>query len=278
MDFPTVPEAPPSMTGPVLIGCSGWDYSEWVGRFYPTRGRIDRLQRYSQVFPVVEVDSSFYTIPTRQTVATWVRRTPKGFRFAAKFPQEMTHLRRLEGTEEVRRLHYEAFQPLIAAGKVAAFLLQLPPSLPFDERRVRRFYETLPADPPVAVEFRERSWLAPPSLALLREFGFSTTIVDEPFLPIDLTLTQGKLAYIRWHGRGDPVWYDYRYRREELQAWVPRVQEVAARAEVVLGFFNNHFHADAPTNALELDEMLGIGPPPWTGRLDQPVPSAPARS
>lgn len=263
--------------GKVLIGCSGWDYPEWVGRFYPSRGNIDRLARYAQVFPVVEVDSSFYSIPTPRTVERWDRRTPKGFRFAAKLPQEITHQRRLEGCEEALKLHYEAFRPLLRSGKVLAFLLQLPPSLPFDERKVRAFYETLPESPTVAVEFRERSWLSEASLELLREFGLSTTIVDEPFLPIDLTLTNPNLAYLRWHGRGSSVWYDYRYTPEELRAWVPRVQEVVERAGTVVGFFNNHFRGDAPANALEMDELLGIGPPPWSGRLDLPAAPASAR-
>lgn len=256
--------------GKLLFGCSGWDYPEWVGRFYPTRGKVDRLARYAQVFPAVEVDSSFYSIPTERTVEGWDRRTPKGFRFAAKFPQEITHQRRLEGCEEALKLHYSAFRPLLRSGKVLAFLLQLPPSLPFDARKVRAFYEKLPASPTVAVEFRERSWLCPESLDLLREFRLSTTIVDEPFLPIDLTLTNPSLAYVRWHGRGSNIWYDYRYSSAELRAWVPRVQEVASRATTVLGFFNNHFRAEAPANALELEEMLGLGPPPWSSRLDHP--------
>ncbi|MDE1836774.1 MAG: DUF72 domain-containing protein [Euryarchaeota archaeon] len=261
--------------GKVLIGCSGWDYPEWVGRFYPARGQVDRLARYSQVFPVVEVDSSFYNIPTERTVERWDHRTPRGFRFAAKFPQEITHRRRLEDCAEPLEAHYRAFHPLIRSGKVVAFLLQLPPSLPFDESKVRGFYATLPTDPPVAVEFREKSWLCPASYDLLREYHLSTTIVDEPFLPADLTLTNPDLAYMRWHGRGTTVWYDYRYSRDELKAWVPRVEEVASKAKLFLGFFNNHFRGDAPANALEIDEMLGIGPPPWSGRLDQPaIPSA----
>ena len=262
--------------GRLLVGCSGWDYPEWVGRFYPSRGRIDRLSRYAQVFPVVEVDSSFYHIPTVTTVAGWDRRTPRGFRFAAKFPQEITHQRRLVDCEEPLRLHYEAFRPLLRSSKVAAFLLQLPPSLPFEEGKVRAFYELLPKQVPVAVEFRERSWLAPRSLDLLRKFHLSTTVVDEPFLPVDLTLTHPEIAYVRWHGRGSQVWYDYRYRPEELRAWVPRVEELLSRAKLVLGFFNNHFQANAPTNALELDEMMGIGPPPWSGRLDQPTVTRPS--
>lgn len=262
------------MSARTLLGCCGWEYPEWVGRFYPARGKVDRLARYAQVFPVVEVDSSFYSTPPVRSVEGWERRTPRGFRFTAKFPQEITHVRRLEGCGEPLRLHYEAFRPLLRSGKMAAFLLQLPPSLPFEERKVRAFYESLPPDPPVAVEFRERSWLAPASLDLLREFRLSTTIVDEPLLPVDLTLTNPEVAYVRWHGHGPSTWYDYRYSREELRAWVPRLQEVAGQAKLLLGFFNNHFRADAPTNALELEEMLGLGPPPWSGRLDQPTPPA----
>jgi uncharacterized protein YecE (DUF72 family) len=257
--------------GELRIGCSGWDYAEWVGRFYPLRGTVDRLRRYAQTFPVVEVDSSFYHLPTIRTVEGWARRTPAGFRFAAKFFQEITHERRLEGAEEALREQYRVFEPLREAGKLSAFLLQLPPSLAFDERVVRRFYEALPPDPPVAVEFRERSWLAPASLDLLREFHLSTTIVDEPLLPVDLTLTNPDLAYVRWHGHGSPLWYDYTYSEDELRPWVARLAALTEKARTVLGFFNNHFRADAPQNALELSAMVGLRPPAWSGRLDLPT-------
>jgi len=157
--------------GEVLLGTSGWDYPEWVGHVYPPRGASDKLRYYARLFPIVEVNSTFYRLPAPSVAASWVRRTPAGFRFAAKFPQTITHDRRLVGTDEELARFLAVMKPMRDAGRFAAALLQLPPSLPFNPGTVRTFYESLPRDLPVAVEFRERSWLVPESYALLEEFG-----------------------------------------------------------------------------------------------------------
>jgi uncharacterized protein YecE (DUF72 family) len=254
--------------GEVLLGTSGWDYPEWVGPVYPTRGKFDRLRYYSDLFPIVEVNSTFYRLPPVSVAESWARRTPSRFRFTAKFPQSITHERRLVGaTEELARFR-QVLRPLQESGKLLAALLQLPPSLPFEPATIRGFYETIPPDLPVAVEFREPSWLSPESFDLLREFKFAYVVVDEPLLPIRLERT-GLFVYVRWHGHGRSIWYDYTYSADELTAWVPRVRELAQGDGPVLGFFNNHFRGDAPANARTISEMLGLPPPPWSVRLDR---------
>jgi hypothetical protein len=92
---------------------------------------------------------------------------------------------------------------------------------------------------------------------LLAAHGLAYTIVDEPLLPPTLRVT-AKTAYVRWHGHGKDPWYDYRYSDEELRSWVPRVQEVAAKADEVYGFWNNHYHGYAPENCLNVLGMLGV--------------------
>ncbi len=254
--------------GEVLLGTSGWDYPEWVGRVYPKRGVSDRLRYYSGLFPIVEINTTFYRLPPVGVVRSWAERTPAQFRFTAKFPQTITHDLRLVNVDEELGRFLDVLRPLREAGKLAAALLQLPPSLPFEARTVRAFYERLPTDLPVAVEFRERSWLEDESFALLREHGLAYVIVDEPHLPIRLEVT-APFAYVRWHGHGQPLWYDYTYSAPELRAWVPRVQALRARTELLLGFFNNHFRGDAPTNARSISELLALPPPPWSHRLDR---------
>ncbi|MCI4365831.1 MAG: DUF72 domain-containing protein [Thermoplasmata archaeon] len=253
--------------GEIILGTSGWDYPEWVGRVYPKHGTSDKLHYYAGLFPIVEVNSTFYRLPPPSVAATWVRRTPAGFRFAAKFPQTITHELRLVGTDEELHRFLAVLAPIRAAGKFAAALLQLPPSLAFEPATVRAFYATLPRDLPVAVEFRERSWVTPASFDLLREFGLAYVVVDEPPLPIQLEVT-APFAYVRWHGHGAPLWYDYTYSPTELEAWVPRVRALAERVSVVYGFFNNHFRGDAATNGRTLSEMLGLPLPPGRARLD----------
>ena len=243
--------------GTLLLGTSGWDYPEWVGKVYPVRGVADKLRYYASIFPIVEVNSTFYRLPPPAVAVSWAKRTPARFRFAAKFPRTITHDLRLEGTEGELARFLEVLKPLRAAGKFVAALLQLPPSLPFDSATVRSFYAALPRDLPVAVEFRERSWLVPESYSLLREFGLANVIVDGPHLPVALEVT-APFAYVRWHGHGTRVWYDYTYSAAELAAWVPRVHELGQRAEAVYGFFNNHFRGDAAANCRTLAEELGV--------------------
>ena len=253
--------------GEILLGTSGWDYPEWIGRVYPPRGAEDKLRYYAGRFPIVEVNSTFYHLPSVNVAASWVRRTPSRFRFAAKFPQSITHERQLVGANEQLQQFLSVLRPLRDAGKFAAALLQLPPSLRFEPGTVRAFYELLPADLPVAVEFRESSWLAPESFDLLKEFHLAYVIVDEPQLPVQLEVT-GPFAYIRWHGHGNPVWYDYTYSAEQIASWVPQVRAVAEKTDTIYGFFNNHFRGDAAVNCQSLTEALGLPPPPWRSRLD----------
>jgi len=253
--------------GKILLGTSGWDYPEWVGRVYPPRGASDKLRYYAGLFPIVEINSTFYRLPAAGVAASWVRRTPHGFRFAAKFPQTITHDMRLVGTDDELARFLAVLKPIRDAGKFVAALLQLPPSLPFDPGTVRTFYASLPRDLPVAVEFRERSWLVPESYAMLEEFGLAYVVLDGPHLPIDLRVT-APFAYVRWHGHGNPTWYDYTYSAEEVAAWVPRVRALSEKADVVYGFFNNHFRGDAVANGRSLAELLGLPPPPGTARLD----------
>jgi uncharacterized protein YecE (DUF72 family) len=251
----------------ILLGTSGWDYPEWMGRVYPPHGASDKLRYFSRLFPIVEVNSTFYHLPPPSVAASWVRRTPAGFRFAAKFPQTITHDLRLVGAEEELRRFLAVLEPIRSAGRFAAALLQLPPSLPFEPGIVRAFYETLPKDLPVAVEFRERSWLVPESFALLREFGLAYVVLDGPHLPVQLEVT-GPFAYVRWHGRGSPIWYDYTYSANELAEWVPRLRTLADETPVIYGFFNNHFRGDAASNCRTLTESLGLPAPPGASRLD----------
>ncbi|HYK94035.1 MAG TPA: DUF72 domain-containing protein [Thermoplasmata archaeon] len=252
--------------GEIVLGTSGWDYPEWVGRVYPVRGVRDRLRYYADLFPIVEVNTTFYRLPAVGVVESWARRTPGKFRFAAKFPQSITHERRLVGADEELAQFLNVLRPLRDAGKFVAALLQLPPSLPFEPSTVRGFYERLPADLPVAVEFREPSWLAPESFELLREFRFAHVVVDEPVLPIRLDVT-APFSYVRWHGHGSSIWYDYTYSPDELRPWVGRLHELAEKASVVYGFFNNHFRGDAAVNGQWLASELGLPPPPWSSRL-----------
>lgn len=241
------------------FGCSGWDYEEWVGPLYRSESER-KLQAYTRIFNTAEINSTFYRPPSQGMVFGWARYSPEDFVFAAKVPQTVTHDRLLNvekgaGTELAN--YCELMRPLLDAGKLGPLLLQLPPRLRFDEKHIGAFLEVLPKDFQFSLEPRNKSWIVPEAPDLLRRYQVAYTVVDEPLLPADVHITAG-FGYFRWHGHGQEPWYDYRYTKEELQAWVPKVQEAAGKSEVTYGFFNNHFHGYAPENCLQILEMLGV--------------------
>lgn len=241
------------------FGCSGWDYQEWVGPFYKSATE-SKLAAYSRVFDTAEINSTFYRMPEKGMVIGWARYTHDEFRFAAKVPQTVTHDRLCDvglGADKDLLTYCEIMRPLLDAGKLGPLLLQLPPRLRFDPEKLRTFFAVLPPEFTWALEPRNKSWMVEEAFELLAAHDVAYTIVDEPLLPPTLRVT-AKTAYVRWHGHGKDPWYDYRYSDEELKAWVPKVQEVAAKAHDVYGFWNNHYHGYAPENALQVIAMLGV--------------------
>jgi uncharacterized protein YecE (DUF72 family) len=258
--------------GEVEIGTSGWSYAEWEGVFYPPK-EIKKLTYYSKFFRTAEIDSTFYAYPNKGTVLGWVKNTPPGFTFTAKIPKLITHEKKLDpdkgvAADFVRFL--DVLKPLIVSQKLALLLLQLPPKFTFDEDydRLKRFIENSPTDVKLAVEFRHPSWLRDEVWDLLKSNKISNTIVDEPLLPPD-TIVTSETALVRWHGRGERPWYNYRYGDEELEAWKPKLKEISEGASKVYGYFNNHFHGFAIENALKTLEKLGQTTPEQRALLER---------
>jgi hypothetical protein len=150
----------------------------------------------------------------------------------------------------------ELLEPLWLGGKLGCILVQLPPKLEFNQKTLEDFLKVLPRQVKWAVEFREPSWLKEETWSTLKKFNVAYTIVDEPLLPPEIHIT-ADFAYFRWHGKGLRPWYNYRYTKEELQIWVPRLKDAAQRTQAVYGYFNNHYHGYAVENCLQVLEMLG---------------------
>jgi hypothetical protein len=142
-------------------------------------------------------------------------------------------------------------------GKLGSLLIQLPPKYRFDLDHLEKFFQILPAEFKFSVEFRNLSWMREDTWRLLEEYGVAYTIVDEPLLPPEVHVT-ADFAYFRWHGHGARPWFNYRYRVEELEPWVPKVNNVATKVKKIYGYFNNHFHGYAVENCLQVLEMMGI--------------------
>ena len=245
----------------LLFGTSGWSYNEWVGPFYEKkRGMFTQYTRY---FQTAEVNSTFYRYPTANMVRGWYRTSPPNFTFALKLPRLITHKKRLspeEGTEEDLSRFLELIRPL--AEKLGPILIQLRPNFTFerDFEALSSFLEVLPKNYEFAVEFRHPSWLRGKTWAALEDANVAYTIVDEPLLPPETHIT-ADFSYIRWHGRGSRPWYNYEYKREELEPWVSRVEEVARETKRLYGYFNNHFHGHAVKNSIEMLELLDMATP-----------------
>jgi uncharacterized protein YecE (DUF72 family) len=247
----------------VAIGTSGWSYKEWEKVFYPD-SKTPKLKYYSSIFGTAEIDSTFYANPNKGLVFGWMRNTPKDFQFSVKLPQTITHKKQLDlekGVEIDLSEFLDLLRPLHETNKLGPLLIQLPPS--FDSTKIdklEKFFEILPKDHMFAVEFRNKSWLenSKELYASLSRHNVSNTIVDEPLLPIDLSVTSQEFAFVRWHGKGKRIWYDYEYSESEIEPWVPKIKEIMSKTKKTYGYWNNHFRGFAIENGLELLKRLEI--------------------
>ena len=168
---------------PIRVGCSGWNYADWRGVLYPP-GCPQRkwLQRYAEVFDTVEVNNTFYRLPTLDAVRGWVAQTPPDFVFAVKSSRYLTHVKRLTDMDRgVARL-LERLEPLTASPKMGPMLWQLPGNFRRDDERLAFALEHLPPGRH-AFEFRHESWFADDVLAALRAHGVALVIGDHPERP-----------------------------------------------------------------------------------------------
>ncbi|MEO9296059.1 MAG: DUF72 domain-containing protein [Nitrososphaera sp.] len=243
----------------LLLGTCGWSYQEWVGMFYPNN-RVAKLPFYGNVFDTVEVDSSFYRMPSKSMVAGWARATGPSFKFSLKVPKTITHDRRLVDAEDEFLRFLQVIEPLEKTSKLGCLLVQLPPSFTFDDRHdLESFMELFPRHMHFAVEFRHESWDRREAGEILKEYGVANTITDSPmeFLSKPVVTTDTH-SYVRWHGRGKKVWFDYTYSEKELEPWVDTViDDLETRVGTVYAYFNNHYHTSAPVNALQFLELAG---------------------
>jgi uncharacterized protein YecE (DUF72 family) len=237
----------------VRVGCSGWNYPHWRERVYP-KGVPQRawLEHYATLFDTVEVNNTFYRLPSRSAVAGWVERTPAGFVFTVKASRYLTHIKRLNDLEGGVSRFYDAIEPLVESGKLGPVLWQLPANFHRDDERLGAALERLPPGRH-CFEFRHPSWFVPEVYELLRARDAALVIGDDPKRPFQThTLTAG-WTFIRFHrgrrGRNG------NYSETELEEWKRRI--AAWRSEVdVYVYFNNDWEGYAVANAWWLQSHL----------------------
>jgi len=249
----------------IFLGTSGWSYKDWIGPFYTKKDK-SMLRAYSKIFRTVEIDSTFYRYPSKGTVMGWAKYSPEGFVYSAKLPKLITHEKKLGLKEDVEKdleKFVELIEPLSLSGKLGCILIQLPPKFEYKPKELEDFFKMLPTHMRFAVEFRDQSWMRQETWALLRKYQVAYTIVDEPLLPPEIHITTNT-AYFRWHGHGTRPWYNYRYDKEELQPWIPKIRKTAENIQEIYGYFNNHYHGYAVENCLQVLEMLRLLTPEQT--------------
>jgi uncharacterized protein YecE (DUF72 family) len=196
------------------IGTSGYSYKEWKGGFYPENlSAADMLSYYARRLGTVEINNTFYRLPTAKLLEGWASQVPEEFRFVLKVAQRITHFKRLKGVEEETGYLVKAVQVL--GHKLGALLVQLPPSFRRDEERLSAFLGLLPAGMRVALEVRNPSWRDPVVYALLEKHGVALVASQTDEEPEPEIVRTASWGYLRLRKTS--------YEPGELTAWSRRI-------------------------------------------------------
>jgi len=255
----------------IYVGTSGFKFDDWKGRFYPeTLKEKDWLRYYAQRFNCLEINASYYRLMPAATYERMMQHVPPGFQFTVKAYRTLTHEAGSENESDFATF-VASLRPLRETGEFGCVLAQFPTSFhntPENRSYLAAFRDRF-ADIPLVVEFRGREWLDDVVFAYLREREIGFCAVDEPqfkALMPPVAVATSPIGYIRFHGRNYQKWwkggeggkerYDYLYRKEELEEWVPKIQHVASETQRVYVFMNNCFQGQAAANAVEMRELL----------------------
>lgn len=240
------------VTAPVHIGCSGWQYRHWRGRFYPDRLPVGRwFGHYADAFGAVEINNSFYRWPAPTVFARWREQAPPGFRYAVKANRFLTQAKKLKDCEEPIGRILAGVREL--GGAMGPLLFQLPPRFRINLERLEGFLALLPGDVAGVFEFRDASWYAPEVLALLDRHGAGFCAHDLPGF-VTPRWACGRAAYVRFHGAGGKYWG--RYPNEALLGWTDWMVDQARGGREVWAFFNNDAEGHAVEDALTLKAIM----------------------
>jgi uncharacterized protein YecE (DUF72 family) len=254
----------------IRIGTSGYDYLDWKSAFYPADAeRRDFLQYYSGRFSTVELNFSYYRIPTKTQLAGILSRSGGAMDFSIKAHESLTHKVDPRTWPDSLKAYRESLAPLLDAERLTAVLLQFPYSFHYTPEN-RQYMDRLLREMhglPLVVEFRNAEWFNNRVFDALRERMVGFCSVDEPQLkglPPAVDIVTSDLAYIRFHGRNEKNWwgsdaaarFDYLYGDDELKSWVARIKAMVAGARKMRIYFNNHRRGQAPANAAMLLRIL----------------------
>jgi uncharacterized protein YecE (DUF72 family) len=233
------------------VGCSGWQYRHWRGDFYPSTLPLDRwLEHYSERFDTVEINNSFYRLPSAETFGSWRQRAPRGFLYAVKASRYLTHLKKLKDPEPPLQLFFSHARHLGAT--LGPVLYQLPPRWPVNVERLRTFLAALPRRRHHAIEFRDPSWYCDAVLALLERHRVALCLHDMAGSASGRRRV-GPFVYVRFHGTSR---YSGSYSNDMLCDWAEWLAARLAEGRRVFAYFNNDQGGHAPRDAMRLRDAV----------------------
>jgi len=240
----------------IFIGTSGYNYHHWRKVFYPEEVSPAKwLEFYAQHFNCVELNVTFYRLPSGKTFDNWYKRTPVDFRFVIKGSRFITHIKRLKDCAEPLKVFFDSAGRL--KEKLLCVLWQLPPSFKFEIGRLTDFLKILKRDYSNylhSFEFRNVSWFNEQTYEVLGKDNFNLCIADSPKFPCCERVTS-KFIYLRFHG--GKVLYGSEYSDEELTLWAEKVRKwFVSQNPLLFSFFNNDAHGFAVKNALRFKELV----------------------
>jgi uncharacterized protein YecE (DUF72 family) len=240
--------------GRIRIGTSGWQYDHWIGPVYETGFDAGaKLSRYARSLESVEINSTFYGLPSASSVAGWHDGTPEGFVFAVKASRYITHMKKLKDPTESIGRFFEAIAPL--EDKLGPVLFQLPPHWRVNAERLEEFLVSLPAGLRYAFEFRDQSWHCVEILSLLANHNAAFCIFDLEGRLAPLRVT-ADFIYMRLHGPDGA--YSGSYSEEALSGWARQIAEWRDSGLDCYCYFDNDEAGYAFANAVRLKELLSM--------------------
>lgn len=258
----------------IRLGTSAFTAAGWEGTFYPTGTKAaDCLTYYATKFDTVEVDSTYYRIPSKSTVQGWARKTPERFLLAAKIPQVITHERLLIDCDAEFKEFMEAMDSL--GEKLGPLLFQFPyfnkkafPGINDFLARLRPFLEKLPKDRKFAVEIRNKNWLVPQFVEALRDHGVALALIDQAWMPRPSQWFEkfdpitADFTYVRWLGdrkgieKQTKTWNKVIVdRHAELSEWAEILEKVHQRRVQIYAYANNHYAGHGPATVEMFREL-----------------------
>lgn len=235
----------------IHIGCSGWHYLHWRGNFYAKETKIkDFMGRYIEKFNTVEINNSFYRLPSEKTLMLWREKVQEDFTFAVKASRYITHTKKLQDSDEAFQTFFNRMS--ILGHKLGPILFQLPPKWNYNDARFKEFVGNLPPHQKYVFEFRNNNWLREEVFEILHKHDMGFCIHDMPGSQTPEVITS-KIIYIRFHGSQGK--YQGSYSDKTLDGWANKIQQWKKDHQIYI-YFNNDIEGFAPENALKLQELI----------------------